>query len=257
MRIDVEFTYQSLDADSVNGKQVVILDIFRATSTIVTALAQGARCVFPVSSQDEAWEIKHRFPGALLAGEVHGSRISAFVLGNSPLEYERAIVQDKIIILSTTNGTKAVCKSKNAEAVYIGSFLNAQATAKRLSGSPSDIVLVCAGTQGYYSLEDTCCAGCIIDLLRTFTCLTLSDSALGALLLYKQCSENLSQVLSQSKNGLFLRTKGLEQDIRYCCRKNCTVLVPSYQPHGGFISHTERSEDNSYGDQRTNYSTGN
>lgn len=234
MFLDVADTAKALSHFSANGKTIVALDVFRATSTIVTALYRGARIILPVSSEEEAYALKKVHSNALLGGERYGERIEGFDLGNSPLEYREELIKDSQIIFLSTNGTKAILAAQDAEKVYLGSFLNALATVQQIRGEES-VILACAGTKGTFSLEDTCCAGYILHLLRKIAKPELSDSAQAALALYEKYQEHLFTHLSQSRNGKALISKGREADIRYCCTKNILPLVPEFIPLEGIL----------------------
>jgi 2-phosphosulfolactate phosphatase len=167
VNIEICFTAQELSSPLVYGKTIILLDIFRASSTIITALFNGANNIIPASSLKNALELKKKYPQAILGGEDHGQMVKGFILGNSPLEYTTDIVKNKTVILSTTNGTKTFHLVKDGiKNLYIGSFLNAPAVAKEIIEEENDVLLACAGTQDEYSLEDTCCAGYFLHLLK-------------------------------------------------------------------------------------------
>lgn len=232
MHIAVAETAQTLATLSVKGKVLVVLDIFRATSTMITALANGSQVILPVSSVEEASKLKICHPRALLGGERRGERIRGFDLGNSPLEYGKEIMRHRPLIFLSTNGTKAILAAKEANRVYLASFLNALAAAEQLR-TVDNLLLSCAGTQGTSSLEDTCCAGYLIHLLQKMCKTKLSDSSLAALALYKSYQGNLLEYLSQSRNGRALAAKGRQDDIQYCCIRNILTLVPEFIPQEG------------------------
>lgn len=266
MKIEICFTAQELTPSLVYGKTAVILDIFRTSSTIVTALAKGAAKILPASSPENAVELKKRLPHSLLGGEYLNEKIASYDLGNSPMEYTDELIQDQTIILSTTNGTGSIQKTRDANKIYIGSFLNAQALVQRLQESANDILLVCVGTQGEFSLEDTCCAGYLLHLLQTTRKILINDRALNALALYQHFQHNLPYNLSQSKNGRALLLKGQWSDIEYCCLTDLFSTIPSYSPYGivdenrgkKWIAKNKNSDENlkegvQWHDQRTNY----
>ncbi len=232
MKMEICFTAQELTPSLVYGKTAVILDIFRTSSTIITALAKGAVKILPASSPENAIELKKRLPHSLVGGEYLNERIASFDLGNSPLEYTSEIIQGQNIILSTTNGTGSIQKTRDANKIYIGSFLNAQALVQKLQESPNDILLICVGTQGEFSLEDTCCAGYLLHLLQATRKLIINDRALNALALYQHFQQNLPYNLSQSKNGRALLLKGQWSDIEYCCLTDLFATIPSYSSQG-------------------------
>lgn len=234
MKVEICFTAQELTPSLAYGKTIVILDIFRTSSTIITALAQGAARVIPASSPEKAIALKKHYPSCLLGGEYQNERIAAFALGNSPLEYTHELIKEQTVILSTTNGTGSIQKAREAGAakILIGSFLNAQALAKKLQENPQDILLVCVGTQGEFSLEDTCCAGYLLQLLQGTRKLFINDRALNALALYQHFQQNLPYNLSQSRNGRALLLKGQWSDIEYCCLTDLFATIPFYSAEG-------------------------
>lgn len=234
MYIEVVETASALARLSIRGTVVVALDIFRATSTMITALAQGVQVILPVASEEEAFAFQVRYPRAILGGERYGEPIRGFKLGNSPLEYQGEQLRDSTLIFMSTNGTKAILAAKEAEKIYLGSFLNALPIAQKLRDE-KDIILACAGTKGTYSLEDTCCAGYIIHLLRKLGKPEFSDSAMAALAVYETYQANLTKHLSLSTNGRALVGRGHLADIQYCCTRNMLSLVPEYIPREGIL----------------------
>ena len=232
MQIDVCFTANALKPCSVSGKLAVVIDVFRTTTTIATALARGAEKIVPVSSRQEADRALRNYPDALLAGEFKGQRIKGFHLGNSPLEFTQDSLSGKTIIMCTTNGTKTVQMARGADQLYLGAFVNAGAVARKTGEQECDIVLACAGTQRTFSLEDTCCAGCLIALIKKIKKAELTDSAMAALAVYERYKNNLAYYLRGSKNGRVLLNNGHTADIEYCCTKDLLNLIPALLPPG-------------------------
>lgn len=232
MNIDLCFTVQELNPPLVYGKTVIILDIFRTSSTIITALSHGANNILPASTPENALQLKQLYPDSLLGGETCGEKPDNFDLGNSPLEYTTNNIKNQTIILSTTNGTAAILKAKEAAAIYIGSFLNAPTLAKKMQKNTHDILLACAGSQGEYSLEDTCCAGYFLHLLKDTIKPFINDKALSALALYENFHKNLPFYLSRSKNGRALLARSQWSDIEYCCLQDSLSTIPYYTTQG-------------------------
>lgn len=230
MIVDVIPTLKDLNPSKIYGRTVVVLDIFRCTSTIVTALANGCKEVVPVKSALEADEIAGKLEAGtfVLAGETKGVKIDSFDLGNSPLEFSQAAVRDKTVILSTTNGTEAIKSCKPAKHAIISSFLNVSAACSRAASYLRDIVIVCSGTDGFIALEDIMAAGCHISVLKQYQEIRLSDQARTFYYLYQYFEENLLQVLQTSRSGLNLQRLGYEQDIPFCLKKNIYKLAPVY-----------------------------
>ncbi|OAT80363.1 2-phosphosulfolactate phosphatase [Desulfotomaculum copahuensis] len=172
MKIDVVFTAGAIAPEELAGRTAVVFDVLRATSTIVTALANGCRAVVPVVDVDEAGRVAERLGqdaadgleshGVLLAGERDGAKLPGFPHGNSPLEFGPEVIAGKTLVLTTTNGTRAIHGAAPAAAIYAGSLLNARAAAAAALAAGRDVTLVCAGTRERFSLEDTAAAGFVL-----------------------------------------------------------------------------------------------
>jgi 2-phosphosulfolactate phosphatase len=213
----------------------VVFDVLRATSSMVTALGNEAVEILPVEDIAGALEFRRQRPDALLAGERDGVRIpaalaagTAFDLGNSPREFTRAAVGGRTIVMTTTNGTRALRACSHAGGILVGSFLNLGATADSLVEAPQTrFVLVCSGTYEEAAFEDVLCAGAMCDLLFTrFGGLPASDSALMARRLYLQARGGLAAALGQSRNGArLLANAELRGDVDFCARTDATPLA--------------------------------
>ncbi|GAF76209.1 unnamed protein product, partial [marine sediment metagenome] len=165
--LETLFIPEEIKKIELAGKLVVIIDVLRASSTIITALANGCRGFIPILSPNQAKKKAQQFEKerVLLGGEREGTKIEGFDLGNSPREYKREAVKEKTIIFSTTNGIKTLEMVKSAYEIIIGSFLNLQAVCNYCTNYQGDILIICAGRDGKFSLEDTACAGMIINTL--------------------------------------------------------------------------------------------
>lgn len=227
MKINVIPTAKDLQPEETMGKAVVILDILRATTTITTAFEYGCKRIIPAYCSLEALNLKVNFPNAFLGGEIEGDKIPGFDFGNSPKEYTSENIKESTIILATTNGTKAIVNSRQAELILIGSLLNISSLVNKLKVLSQDIVIACAGTQGTYSLEDTYVAGQIISMLSDQG-LNLTDSSLGALALYHYYSTKMENPLSISRNGKALSNKNRQDDIYFCSQVDFCSIVPFY-----------------------------
>ena len=220
------------------GKLVVIIDVLRASTTIITALANGCRGFVPILSPDQAKEKAKQFEKerVLLGGEREGTKIEGFDLGNSPREYKREAVKDKIIIFSTTNGVKTLEMVKGAYRIIIGSFLNLQAICNYCANYKGDISIICAGKEGKFSLEDAACAGMLIDSFKNAfsgTCQE-SDANLTVRLLYKKFGNNILEILRKSQHGRYLESIGLGEDLKFCTQLDLFHIVPIFRD--GIIS---------------------
>jgi 2-phosphosulfolactate phosphatase len=219
----------------------VVFDIFRATSTIVTALANGAAGIIPVAEIPEAIALRRQRPDVLLAGERDGFRIRAdltggidFDLGNSPREFTPAKVQGRTIVLSTTNGSRALRACVKAKSVLVGSFLNLSVTAQYLQ-STANLLLVCSGTHNEASYEDVLGAGALADLLWPgFSAGEVSDSARIAQQIYQLNQGNLAAAVEYCRNGRRLSSiPELRDDVHWCLQRDVFPFVAKLE--GGTI----------------------
>lgn len=163
MRIEAFFTPQEVDAAAVQDATVVVIDVVRATTTIIEALANGARAIYPTRSTEEAVRLAASLgrEDTLLCGERKGQKVEGFDLGNSPREFDAATVDGKKIVLSTTNGTRALAVCAEGARVIPCAFTNLGAVAEAISGD-DHVVLVCAGQEDRFSLDDALCAGHLV-----------------------------------------------------------------------------------------------
>jgi 2-phosphosulfolactate phosphatase len=215
----------------------VVFDVLRATTTMVTALANGAKGIFPVDEISEALAIRQREPEALLAGERDGLRIGpeltggvAFDLGNSPREFTSRLVTGKTIVMTTTNGTRALCACRGASQVLLGSFLNLRAIANTVASLESArLLIVCSGTFDQAAYEDVLGGGALCDLLwGRFQSGVLADSAQIARELYLRTGGDLLTAMSHSRNARRLLTRPeLREDVAFCLRRDVQPLVAS------------------------------
>ena len=214
----------------VEGKTVVVIDVLRATSVMIRGIGNGARCFIPVTSVEEAREKAKEInqKNVLLAGERDTRPVPGFDLGNSPQDYTAEKVSGKTVIMTTTNGTKALNKVKMAKEIFIGAFLNASAVAKKLENS-EDVVLVCSGTNNTFSLDDGMCAAMIVDLLPVKTRIKLTDFAISMLKAYRSGKQNLRQLLEDCYHLNLLIDRGFEADVNYCLQVDKYDIVPRMQ----------------------------
>lgn len=218
----------SFQEEELRDKTAVMIDVLRASSTIVTALHNGAKGVIPVADMGEASKIAQNMdsPNFLLCGEKDGEKIEGFDLGNSPLEYGSGVVKGKTIILNTTNGTKALSRSSMAEMVMVGSFLNLKSVVAELK-KHKDVVLVCAGWRGRLSLEDLLCAGNIIyELTNGKLPESTLDGAKVAFGLYEKFGNDIEGTVRASNHAV--RLKGIvgEDDLSYCSTVGKMDVLP-------------------------------
>ena len=241
MNIQVVPTAQQAQGIDFSGKTAVVIDVLRATSVITTALDNGATCVVPVKTVEEANSLfaVSEPTKTLRGGERNSLKIDGFDLANSPLEYKKKTVEGKTLILTTTNGTNAINNVKGADEVVLACFRNAEAVVnhfKRLPNPPTpfqrgnrdsrDIVIVCAGTEGRFSLDDGLCAGMLIELLKQQNEVELDDLGLLLNRFYNESKDNLLKALSECYHLKRLFTLGFYDDIKFCLETNCVTTVP-------------------------------
>ncbi len=230
MKINVIPTAQQAQGIDFSGKTAVVIDVLRATSVITTALDNGAREVIPVKTIEEAQSLYATCDNALRCGERNAVKIEGFDLGNSPLEYKKKTVEGKTLILTTTNGTNALNNIKGADEVVLACFRNAKAMANHLVGlshrGSRDIIIVCAGTEGRFSMDDGLCAGMIIELLKQNTEVETDDFGLLLNRCYNESKDNLFGALSECYHLKRLFMLGFYDDIKFCLETNCVGTVP-------------------------------
>lgn len=227
--------FAALSGRDLSQTTCVVFDILRATSTIVTTLANGASAIIPVAEISEVLELRRQNPELLLAGERDGLRIRAdltgsidFDFGNSPREFAPAKINGRTIVLTTTNGSRALRACAPARAVLAGSFLNLRATADFLHRhSPPRLLLVCSGTHDQSATEDVLGAGALIDLLFSGPPpVNSADSAFIAWQVYQSSRENLLAAISLSRNGRRLLSQPeLRDDVSFCLQPDTFPLV--------------------------------
>ncbi len=231
-----------VEPEELAGGTAVVIDVLRSCTTIVYALAAGAKQVIPCDSIDEARTTAERFPTGtvLLGGEQGGLPIEGFDLGNSPQEYTPELVNDKTIILATTNGTKAMLHARSADRVLIAAFVNASAVCQRLLGEER-IHLICAGTDGQISDDDVLLAGMLVDRIarecgpghqQNAQALTARETWLHRFALPQSIGaepiapELLARELRRSLGGRNLTAIGLDADILVAAEVDRFACVP-------------------------------
>jgi 2-phosphosulfolactate phosphatase len=227
VRATVFFTLQEVDAGAVQEHTAVVIDVLRASSTIVAALAAGAQGVYPVDSTEEAMKLVTSLGRAdtLLAGERRGLKIEGFDLGNSPREFTPETVDGKKIVMSTTNGTRALVAASTAERVLVASLLNLSAVARAVAGAPR-VAIVCSGRDGRFAIEDALCAGMLLARLAGGEeSLELEDAGRAALALAGAFGADAA-FLSGTLAGRALAEIGLAEDVDWCARVDAHELVP-------------------------------
>ena len=232
MRVDVYPTVINIPpAEELAGKAAVAIDVLRATSTIITALGNGADTVVPVLQPEEAFQVAADNPERqfVLGGERKSLLIPGFHYGNSPLEYTEARVGGRPVLFTTTNGTRAIRRAAGADEVYIAAFLNAPAVAKALLALGKDVAICCAGTHDQFSLEDTGCAGAILHYMSgPDSHLELNDMGYVARELFRTYEGRVADILHTSEHGQSLLKLGLQEDLLFCAQLGTTTLLPRF-----------------------------
>ncbi len=210
------------------GGLAVVIDVLRATTTIVHALAAGAACVRPCAEVDEARALagEMRVGRVLLGGERHGRPLDGFDLGNSPREYTGKVCKGNTLVLTTTNGTRALLRAAEAERVLVAAFVNYSAVCEQVRQDARPVHIVCAGTEGEVSLEDTLLAGALVDCLSQAGEVHLNDAARLAWDCFENHGRCLLGALQIGKGGASLRRLGYDDDIKAAAQVDRFALVP-------------------------------
>ena len=213
----------------LSSSVVVIIDVFRATSTIAAALYNSAKCVIPVDSVPKAIEISKSIDG-IAAGERDGMIAEGLEHGNSPMEYSREFIENKTLVLTTTNGTRLLqmALDKNAEIIISGSFPNLSAVCDFLIAEKKNVVLGCAGWKDRFNLEDTLFAGAVINRIKKYFAIHC-DSSLMAETMYLKYKNNLIGFAENLTHYHRLVERfGLIEDIKYCLTSDIADVLPIY-----------------------------
>lgn len=230
MQVEVFFTPHQVDEMFLRDKTVVVIDVLRASTTIATALYNGAKEVIPVTTVESAMKIVGNLFGdvTLLGGERNGKMIEGFNLGNSPIEYVEERVKGKSIVFSTTNGSQAMVKARYAKEMIVMGFVNISSVAEFLREPERDIAIVCAGRGGYFSMEDSVCGGMLIQKLidEDRNKIECGDAGAASLVLYKNQGRALYKMLKNSEHGQYLEEIGFADDVRFCAEVDSVPVVP-------------------------------
>jgi len=230
VRIDLAFSPLELSAfGDLSGRTVVVIDVLRATTTIAAALANGAAGIVPVASAEAAKSLAQSLASErpLLCGESQALKMPGFDLGNSPREMTREVVSGRLLVMATTNGTRTLSLVKDAQRVVTCAFTNLGAVVATLLREPTDVLVACAGREGIAALEDTVCAGYLIERLENG--LDVEVQMGDAALLAQAASEPYDRVLDmlwRSEHGRFLVRQGLEADLPACAAMDTLAILP-------------------------------
>jgi len=235
MRIDVLFGPSMLSPAAVTGRVVAVIDVLRASTTIATALANGARKVVPLESADAVITRAKHFERADVrtAGEQKMQPIPGFDLGNSPREMTREAVDGKTVLFTTTNGTATLLAVQGARDVAIASYVNVAAVTSLLRTAArggTDISIVCAGRDRQLSLEDAACAGRYVRLVtKQIEGAEFGDGAFACTVLDRRYGDRLDKLFADSEHGRALAGAGFGEDLVACAAVNAHPVIPIYQ----------------------------
>ena len=233
MRIDVFFTPLGLNPGDLTGRGVVVVDVLRASTTVITALANGAKAIIPAATAEEAVRLASNLEkdGVVLAGERKSLKIEGFALGNSPREMTAAAVGGKTIVLATTNGTPALVAAQGGDPVLVGAPANFRALAARARAvleQRGELVVLCAGRDKQFALEDGYTAGRLIKAVRRgVKRLELNDAARAAIALTDAVA-TWTEALEGSEAARQLAEADLAEDVRFAAKPDRFTVVPSY-----------------------------
>ncbi len=229
--IDVVLTADGVDPTRLGEATALVIDVLRASTSIITALGSGAACVVPVAELDEARARAIALgDGALLAGERGGDPPPGFDLGNSPLEFTPARVAGRTIVLTTSNGTRALAAARGSAAVGVAAFINARAAAAWARARGGDVVLICAGELGKPSLEDQACAGLLASRLADAPGAVLTATAEDARAVGEAYAKDLGQLARDAPHARALAAEGRAADLAVCLTLDTSTLVPVLVP---------------------------
>jgi 2-phosphosulfolactate phosphatase len=217
-------------AESLRGMHVAVVDVLRATTTIAVALANGAAGVIAVAEPEDAVALAQRLgrDRVILGGERGAERIEGFDLDNSPASFTPHACAGKTLIITTTNGTRAIQGASRALSVRAAALVNRTAVADALANEDGDIVITCAGDGGHFALEDAIAAGALVDvLLSQIGDVDLRDGARAAALLYRSVADRLADAIASADHAHYLAQKGFGADLTRCAAVDTLAVVPT------------------------------
>ena len=223
--LDVCLTPALIPLYNVEDYIVVVIDIFRATTSICYGIENGAEAIIPVSQVEECSAYLEKGFDYLLAAERNGEVVAGFDFGNSPFSYTKEKVAGKTIVLTTTNGTHALHLSRSAKKIVIGAFINLTAICNWLKQQDENILLVCSGWKNNFNLEDTLFAGAVVEQLKNSS-FVVDDPALAANDLYNIAKDDLDKYLKKTSHSERLKKLGIEADIEFCLKIDLTTAIP-------------------------------
>jgi 2-phosphosulfolactate phosphatase len=234
VRLDVFFAPNQVKPADTVGRLVIIVDVLRASTTVATALGNGAKTVIPLEGPDDVIIRSKEFARSqtLLAGEQKMHPITGFDLGNSPQAFTPEVVEGKTILLTTTNGTHALLGVQGARDIVVASYVNFTAVLammKVAASSNTDIAIICAGEEGSFTLEDAACAGRYVRAIPKRAGLAINDAASASVLIEKKYGDNIAKVFKESTHGQALQSAGFGDDLAAAAEVDSYPVVPIWQ----------------------------
>ncbi|MDQ6718183.1 MAG: 2-phosphosulfolactate phosphatase [Gemmatimonadota bacterium] len=235
MRLDVFFTPAEVKPQDVSGRVVAVIDVLRASTSIAVALANDARSVIPLESAEAAMMRSKSFEKGevVLAGEQKMMPISGFALGNSPQGFTSDAVAGQTVLITTTNGTKALLGVQGARDIVVASYVNFSAILSMLRAAAranADITIVCAGNEGNFSLEDSACAGRYVRAIpKRLASVVLNDAATASALIDRKYGDNVAKIFEESSHGQALTAAGFSEDLAVAASVDSFPVVPIFQ----------------------------
>jgi 2-phosphosulfolactate phosphatase len=223
-KIEVCLTPALLNLYNIENSIVVVIDILRATSSITYGIENGAEAIIPVANVEDC--LNYSGKGYLIAAERNGEVVEGYDFGNSPFSYTKEKVNGKTIVLTTTNGTKAMHMAREtAYQVVVGSFLNLTSLCNWLQVQNKDVLLLCAGWKDKFNLEDTLFAGAVVNVLRK-DFVHFDDACVAAEDMYLLAKDNLRGYLKKSSHNHRLEQLNIEEDVKFCLQLDICQAIP-------------------------------
>ncbi|MFC1564406.1 2-phosphosulfolactate phosphatase [candidate division KSB1 bacterium] len=232
MKIKVYFSPAEIDENNLRGSISVVIDVLRSSSTIIQAVKNGCREIIPVETIERAISLRSNLfdTNVFLCGEKEGIKVGGFELGNSPSEYTPDLISGKTLIFTSTNAAATIVKTKHCSKTVICGFQNINSTADFVIENDLPVNIVCAGYHNHFSIEDTVCAGTILDRIRHESPgrFEYSDSAMAAMAISGKHSGDLKNMIRNSEHGRRLIELGFEKDLDFCVQINNIAVLPLY-----------------------------
>jgi 2-phosphosulfolactate phosphatase len=235
VKLDVLLIPGELTPGAVLGRVVAVIDVLRASTSIAVALDNGARSVVPLESTDTAimWSKQFDREKVVLAGELKMMPIAGFDIGNSPREFSAEVVSGRTVLMTTTNGTRALLSLQGARDVVVAAYVNhaaVNAMLRTAARADTDISIVCAGHEGHFSLEDAACAGHYVRSISLRNrSVVLNDGARACELIDRRYGDNIEKIFRDSVHGQALAEAGFGEDLLACAAVDSHPVVPIYQ----------------------------